>query len=220
MGPLFTPAIVFDTNGKKGTLMLPNATGGANWQGAAADPETGVLYVPSVTNPYVAALVHDPQHSDMNYIAKTVILEKIDKSVPIVKPPYGRITAIDLNTGDQLWMIPNGQPPDDIKDNPALHGIDTSKFGNPERALLLVTKTLLFAADATGLTPVNGAYASTFRGLDKKTGDTIFELKLPTHATGVPMTYLSKGKQYIVIAVGGRGEPAELVALAEPSPSE
>ena len=60
MGPLFTPAIVFDTNGKKGTLMLPNATGGANWQGAAADPETGVLYVPSVTNPYVAALIHDP----------------------------------------------------------------------------------------------------------------------------------------------------------------
>ncbi len=114
-------------------------------------------------------------------------------------------------------MIPNGQPPDDIKNNPALKGIDTSKFGNPERALLLVTKTLLFSADATGLTPVNGAYASTFRALDKKTGETISELKLPAHATGVPMTYLAKGKQYIVIAVGGRGEPAELVALAEPA---
>ena len=218
MGPLFTPAIVFDSNGKKGTLMLPNATGGANWQGAAADPETGVLYVPSVTNPYVAALVHDPEHSDMNYISKTVFLEKIDKTLPIVKPPYGRITAIDLNSGDRLWMIPNGQPPDDIKNNPALKGIDTSKFGNPERALLVATKTLLFSADATGLTPVNGSNASTFRALDKKTGETISELKLPAHATGVPMTYLAKGKQYIVIAVGGRGEPAELVALAEPNP--
>jgi quinoprotein glucose dehydrogenase len=220
MGPLFTPAIVFDANGKKGTLMLPNATGGANWQGAAADPETGVLYVPSVTNPYVAALVHDPQHSDMNYISKNVFLEKIDKTLPIVKPPYGRITAIDLNSGEQLWMIPNGQPPDDIKNNPALKGIDTSKFGNPERALLLATKTLLFSADATGLTPVNGSNASTFRALDKKTGDTIFELKLPSHATGVPMTYLAKGKQYIVVAVGGRGEPAELVALSVASPPE
>jgi quinoprotein glucose dehydrogenase len=115
-------------------------------------------------------------------------------------------------------MIPNGLPPDDIKNNPALQGIDTSKFGNPERALLLVTKTLLFSADATGLTPVNGSSASTFRALDKKTGQTVFEMKLPTRATGVPMTYLAKGKQYIVIAVGGRGEPAELVALSEPSP--
>jgi quinoprotein glucose dehydrogenase len=218
MGPLFTPATVFDANGKKGTLMLPNATGGANWQGAAADPETGVLYVPSVTNPFVAALVHDPQHSDMNYIVKYVFLEKINKSLPIVKPPYGRITAIDLNSGDQLWMIPNGQPPDDIKNNPALKGIDTSKFGNPERALLVATKTLLFSADATGLAPVNGSNASTFRALDKRTGETIFELKLPAHATGVPMTYLAKGKQYIVVAVGGRGEPAELVALSEPNP--
>ncbi len=67
---------------------------------------------------------------------------------------------------------------------------------------------------------MNGAYASTFRALDKKTGETIAEFKLPTHAAGVPMTYLAKGKQYIVIAVGGRGEPAELVALAEPSPAE
>jgi quinoprotein glucose dehydrogenase len=217
MGPLFTPAIVFDSNGKKGTLMLPNATGGANWQGAAADPETGALYVPSATNPFVAAMVHDPEHSDMNYITKTVILEKINKTLPIIKPPYGRITAYDLNSGDRLWMVPNGQPPDEIKNNPALKGIDTSKFGNPERALLLATKTLLLSADATGLTPVNGAYASTFRALDKKTGETIFELKLPTHATGVPMTYLAKGKQYIVVAVGGRGEPAELVALAQPN---
>lgn len=219
MGPIFTPAIVFDANGKKGTLMLPHATGGANWQGAAADPETGVLYVPSVTNPYVAALVHDPAHSNMDFISKTVILEKVS-GLPIVKPPYGRITAIDLNSGDALWMIPNGQPPDEIKNNPALKGIDTSRFGNPERALLLATKTLLFSADAVGTTPVNGSYTSTLRALDKRTGDTVFEWKLPTHATGVPMTYVAKGKQYIVIAVGGRGEPAELVALAEPASAE
>jgi quinoprotein glucose dehydrogenase len=219
MGPIFTPPSIFDANGKKGTLMLPHATGGANWTGAAVDPETGMLYVPSATLLWVAALVHDPAHSDMNYVGKMVIPEKAS-GVPIIKPPYGRITAYDLNTGDQVWMIPNGQPPDDIKNNPALKGIDTSRFGNPEKALLVATKTLLFSADATGVTPVNGAYASTLRALDKKTGATIFELKLPARATGVPMTYMAKGKQYIVIAVGGRGEPAELVALALPNSSE
>jgi quinoprotein glucose dehydrogenase len=165
----------------------------------------------------VAALVHDSAHSDMDYVGKNVFLEKINKTLPIVKPPYGRITAYDLNSGDQAWMIPNGQPPDDIKNNPVLKGVDTSKFGNPERALLVVTKTLLFSADATGLTPVNGSNASTFRALDKRTGATVFELKLSAHATGVPMTYMAKGKQYIVLAIGGRGEPAELVALAQPS---
>lgn len=216
IGPIFTPPSVFDADGKKGTMMLPNATGGANWTGAAADPETGMLYVPSVTNPTIAALVHDPKHSDMQYIGKVVILEKAH-GVPIIKPPYGRITAIDLNTGDQAWMIPNGEPPDEIKNNPALKGIDTSKFGNPEKALLVVTKTLLFAADAAGLTPVNSSNASTFRAIDKKTGQIISELKLPAHATGVPMTYMAKGKQYIVIAVTGRNEPAELVALALPN---
>lgn len=215
IGPLFTPPSVFDANGKKGTMMLPNATGGANWEGAAADPETGMLYVPSVTNPIIAALVHDPKHSDMQYIAKAVILEKAS-GLPIIKPPYGRITAIELNTGDPAWMIPNGEPPDDIKNNPALKGIDTSKFGNPEKALLVATKTLLFAADATGLSTVNGSNASTFRAIDKKTGAIVAELKLPAHATGVPMTYMAKGKQYIVIAVTGRNEPAELVALALP----
>jgi quinoprotein glucose dehydrogenase len=81
----------------------------------------------------------------------------------------------------------------------------------------MTTKSLLYSADATGLTPVNGSFASTLRALDKKTGDTISELKLPAHATGVPMTYLAKGKQYIIVAVGGRGGPAESVALAEPS---
>jgi len=149
-------------------------------------------------------------------VGKNVFLEKV-KGLPLVKPPYGRITAYDMNSGDKAWMIPNGQPPDEIKNNAALKGVDTSKFGNPERALLVVTKTLLFSADATGLSPVNGSNASTFRALDKKTGATVFELKLPAHATGVPMTYMAKGKQFVIVAVDGRGEPAELVALAQPA---
>ncbi|HEX5431669.1 MAG TPA: PQQ-binding-like beta-propeller repeat protein, partial [Bryobacteraceae bacterium] len=97
LGPIYTPPIVYDSGGKKGVLMLPNATGGANWTGAAGDPETGMIYVPSVTNPYVYALVHDPSRSDMRYIGRPVAAGR-PMGLPIVKPPYGRITAIDLNT--------------------------------------------------------------------------------------------------------------------------
>jgi quinoprotein glucose dehydrogenase len=207
IGPIYTPPIVYDSGGKKGVLMLPNATGGANWQGAAADPETGMIYVPSVTNPYVYALEHDPARSDMRYVGKPVAVER-PMGLPIVKPPYGRITAIDLNTGDRAWMVPNGEPPRGVLNNPALKtaGIDPSKFGGPSRAGIVVTKTLLFAGDGSG--------GKHFRALNKKTGETIFETELPGTETGVPMTYMAKGKQYIVVAVGGQGTPAELVALA------
>ena len=101
LGPIFTPPIVYDSGGKQGTLQMPGAGGGANWQGAAADPETGMLYIPSVTSPYLSALVHDPKRSEMQYIARGG-LGGIGKpmGLPLLKPPYGRITAIDLNTGD------------------------------------------------------------------------------------------------------------------------
>jgi quinoprotein glucose dehydrogenase len=210
LGPIFTPPIVYDSDGKQGTLQVPGAGGGANWQGAAVDPETGMLYIPSVTAPYLSALVHDPKRSSMNYIAHGGI-GGIGKpmGLPLLKPPYGRITAIDLNTGDHAWMIPNGETPEDIKNNPALKGIDTSKFGGPGRAPLLVTKTLLFAGGGT-----------LFRALDKKTGAVVFEMKLPANDTGGPMTYLLNGRQYIVVALSGRGASPELIALALPSSVE
>ena len=206
LGPVFTPPIVYDSDGKQGTLQLPGAGGGANWQGAAADPETGMLYIPSVTTPYLSALVHDPKRSEMQYIARGG-LGGIGKpmGLPLLKPPYGRITAIDLNTGDDVWMIPNGETPENIRNNPALKGIDTSKFGGPNRAPLLVTRTLLFAGGGT-----------LFRAIDKKTGNVISEIKLPANDTGGPMTYLLNGRQYIVVAVSGRETPAELIAFALP----
>jgi quinoprotein glucose dehydrogenase len=216
LGPIFTPPTALDADGKKGTLMLPNATGGANWQGAAADPETGILYVPSVTNPTVLSLVKDPQRSDMDYVQRGAPVDK-PFGLPLVKPPWGRITAIDLNTGDHLWMVPNGEAPQYIRDNPKLKGIDLSKAGNPERAPLLVTKTLLFAGDGSGnFSSGPGGGGNTFRALNKKTGELIFEMKLPANETGLPMTYMVNGRQFIVVAVGAPNSPAELVALALP----
>ena len=150
MGPIYTPPIVEDAGGKLGTLTVPHNQGAANWESAAADPETGILYVPSVTNWWASALGEGGDRSDMAYIGRAARVEA-PMGLPLIKPPWGRITAIDLNTGDHVWMVPNGQAPDYVNNNPALAGIDLSGAGNPERAPLLVTKTLLFSGDGAGL---------------------------------------------------------------------
>jgi quinoprotein glucose dehydrogenase len=249
-GPVYLPPIVRGSGGKIASLILPNHTGGANWPSAAFDPDTGVLYVSSITNPDTLGLiVADPKRSDMGYVlgggrgpstrpgvaggsgsgsgfagegdyssGEEPIRPNIGpQGLPLVKPPWGRITAIDLNTGDHLWMIPNGDTPEAIKNHPALKGIDIGKTGKPERSPMMVTKTLLFGSDGAGLFNA-GPYGGgrTFRAIDKKTGKIIFEMNLPANTTGVPMTYMLNDRQYIVVATGARGVPAELVALALP----
>ena len=152
----------------------------------------------------------------MRYVGRGVRVEA-PMGLPLIKPPWGRITAIDLNTGDHVWMVPNGQAPEYVRKHPALAGIDLSGAGNPERAPLLVTKTLLFSGDGAGLFssgPQGGG--RKFRALDKKTGRTIFEMELPGNETGLPMTYMMNGRQFIVVATGSRGAVPELVALALP----
>ena len=236
LGPLYTPPIVRDTNGKVATLLLPHHTGGANWPGGAADPETGVLYVASVTQQDpLAVSVADPKRSDMGYVGggggrgAAVPSEDGDsvrpvgrtnigpQGLPLIKPPWGRITAIDLNTGDHLWMAPNGDTPDYIKNHPALKGIDVANLGKPSRALLMVTKTLLFAPEGNNMfAGVPGGGGNLFRVLDKKTGKLVHQMALPAMATGVPMTYMVNDRQFIVVAVGASGVPAELIALALP----
>ncbi|MBI4473115.1 MAG: pyrroloquinoline quinone-dependent dehydrogenase [Acidobacteria bacterium] len=216
LGPLYTPPIVDGTGGKRGTLTLPHNQGAANWQSAAADPETGMLYVPSVTNWFANSLIEAGERSDMRYIGRPIRPE-MPLGLPLIKPPWGRITAMDMNTGDHAWMAPNGQAPQYVRDHPELKGIDLSGAGNPERAPLLVTKTLLFSGDGAGLFssgPQGGG--RKFRALDKKTGRTIFEMELPANETGVPMTYMADGRQFIVVAIGATGFPGELVALALP----
>jgi quinoprotein glucose dehydrogenase len=217
LGPLYTPPIVEGTAGKRGTLTVPHNQGAANWESAGADPETGILYVPSVTNWWASALGEGGDRSDMRYIGRPGGRVEGPMGLPLIKPPWGRITAIDLNTGDHVWMVPNGQAPEYVRNHPALAGVDLSSAGNPERAPLLVTKTLLFSGDGAGLFssgPQGGG--RKFRALDKKTGRTIFEMELPGNETGLPMTYMMSGRQFIVVATGSRGAVPELVALALP----
>jgi quinoprotein glucose dehydrogenase len=262
MGPLYSPPIVSDTNGKAALFLLPAHVGGVNWPGGAADAETGVLYVASVTqSEFLAVQKADPKRSDMGYVGGrggagrggagrggagaagsgrggrggtggfTGNLDDSEsfamrpparvnagpQGLPLVKPPWGRITAIDLNSGDQMWTIANGEAPDYIRNHPALKGIDLSNTGKPSRSLLMVTKTLLFGSDGNNLwaSPA-GAGGNTFRAIDKKTGKVIHEMQLPAMTTGIPMTYMVDGRQFIVVAVGAAGFPAELVALALP----
>ena len=237
LGPVFTPPIVGDSNGKAATLMLPSHVGGANWQGGALDAETGVLYVASYTQPDPMALaVADPKRSDMGYVASGGAARTPGASalavdgdhpapkmnigpqgLPLVKPPWGRITAIDLNSGDQLWTIPNGHPPDYVVHHPAMRGVDLSKAGRPSRSLLMVTRTLLISNDGNDLfnTPAGGG-GNLFRAIDKKTGKVLHELPLPAMVTGVPMTYMVNDRQFIVMAIGAQGVPASLIALALP----
>ena len=196
------------SDGTKGTLSLPNLEGGANWEAGAVDPETGILYVGSQTIVSRRALTHDPEASDIDYILGGYSAPKVS-GLPLVKPPWGRITAIDLNTGEHLWMVPNGDTPEQVKNHPALRGLDLARTGKATRAGILVTKTLVFAGEGYGGDPV-------FRAYDKRTGEIIAEIELPASQVGLPMTYMLEGRQYIVMSVGGPGHPAELVALTLP----
>ncbi len=218
LGPLFTPpTVVTETN--KGTLNLPGSQGGANWQGAAFDPETGYLYVSSSTDPTPIGLVRSPNLSNMDYVrGRRLRLPEGGgpQGLPLIKPPWGRITAIDLNTGEHVWMMANGEVPDYVREHKALEGVTLPRTGRPERVGLLVTKTLLFAGEGSGLFGMYGGGGPLLRAHDKATGEILSEFELPAHQTGVPMTYMHEGVQYIVVAVGKREHSAELVALRLP----
>jgi quinoprotein glucose dehydrogenase len=214
LGPMFTPPSVAGSVGKLATITLPSPTGGANWQGGAADPETGMLYVSSVTFAAPVSLSRDPRRTDMDYLGDYTLKHVGPQGLPLVKPPWGRITAIDLNTGEHVWMTPSGTTPEFVKQHPALKGVDVSHTGNWEHAPMLLTKTLLFAADGGGMYALPpGAGGPMFRALDKRTGKVLHEMKLPANVTGIPMTYMLDGVQYLVMAIGAPGVPAELIAM-------
>jgi len=218
IGPLFTPPSIKGEgpNDTKGTLQLPGSVGGGDWNGAAWDPETGILYVPSVTGTFAADLLPgDPSRSNLRYTRGTRDFVIGPRGLPLFKPPYGRITAINLNTGDHVWMKPNGDGP---RDHPAIKHLNLPPLGQPGRASPLVTRTLLFIGEGDPLnvrTPPGGG-GKKFRAYDKSNGAVLWETEFPAGTTGAPMTYLHNGRQYIVVAIGSAEHPAEFVALGLP----
>ncbi|MCB1649610.1 MAG: PQQ-binding-like beta-propeller repeat protein [Pseudomonadales bacterium] len=202
------PSLASSPDGTKGVLSLPSATGGANWEGAALDPETGMLYVPSRTALAVLSVEKDEQ-ADVDYSQAFGVRVPRVSGLEIVKPPYGRVTAIDMNSGDHVWMTANADTPASIANNRALQGVDLPRTGVPTRAGLLLTKTLLFVGEGVGGGP-------TLYAQDKKTGEIIARIELPNTQTGQPFTYEHDGKQYIAMFVSGSGKPTELVAYTLP----
>ena len=131
-------------------------------------------------------------------------------NLPLLKPPYGQIVAYDMNKGEIAWAMANGDTPPNIKDNPALQGVNIPRTGSVSHSGMLVTKTLLFAGEGLTGQPF-------FRAHDKKTGAILWETRIPTGGTqtGLPMTYMLNGRQYIVFAAAGsQGASAAFVAYA------
>lgn len=223
-GPLFTPPVENKAaeGGKLGMIMVPGTIGGSSWAGAAVNPRTGTLYVPSITRP--AAVVLSP-YPPARLVGASVPLQ-LDNGLPLTKPPYGRLTAIDLNSGNHLWMKPVGNGP--IK-HPELSDLGLKDLGWDRRSFFIVTDSLLFgvqegiiapkAEQLSRLTVLFSAKDSDpfLWALDPRTGEKVFEMPLAHgNATGSPMTYRVNGKQFIVIPFGGAGQPAKLVGYALP----
>ena len=200
-GPLFTPPSL------KGTVQVPGDGGGAEWTGAAYDPETSILYIPSWTRPILAQLVStEGLDTEFDYVINgKVATVNGPEGLPLMKPPYGRISAINLNTGDYEWVVPNGEG---IRRNLIDRGFaDPGPVGLMTYVNVLLTKSLLFTA-ITDSVPM-------LKALDKETGETLHEIELPGIPQGAPMSYMIDGKQYISIATGG-GTDARLITLALP----
>jgi quinoprotein glucose dehydrogenase len=281
-GPLFTPPSV-RAEGVLGTLQLPGNQGSALWQGAAWDPETNMLYVPSVSNMTVQALQPGGTRSDMTYIGGAGGGGEVaqgraggagpaapggratgpapqagqtgagpagpggpqaapavpqfgrgagpinlgpgvsrgpwgigPQGLPLIKPPYGRITAYNMNTGDMAWQVANGESYEWIKTHPALKGLNIPRTGRADEGGIVVTKTLMFAGQGCGLFRAGSGGSQMFYAYDKATGAVVHEMELPGGTCGNPMTYAINGKQYIAVSVGSRTTTAEIVALTLP----
>jgi quinoprotein glucose dehydrogenase len=217
-GPVYTPPVLLgDPSGPKGTIFMPGTNGGADWGGASFDKETGILYVPSAHLPDVLALGKS-QHpeSTLPFVKQQTPRIGGPQGLPTpFKPPYARLVAIDLNKGDILWSVANG---DGLRNHPAFKGLNLPPLGTPGRLAALVTKTFVFMGEGSdnGVGVPPGGGGKMFRAFEKKTGKIAWEMELPAGTSGAPMTYMVNGKQFIVVALGGRNFPGELVALALP----
>ena len=246
LGPVFTPPVVSKIDGPLATLALATSGGGTNWPGGSYDPETHTVYVFSQRSISTLGLVPgDPRMTDEAYIqgtartgARTTAGAGADPSagtksandvaaeaggltvqgLPLVKPPYASISAINLDRGEILWQVAHGETPDNIRNHPALKGLTIPRTGRAGVIGTLVTKTLVIAGERDTFTLPSGQKGAMLRAYDKASGQDAGAVYMPAGQTGTPMTYMLNGKQYIVTAIGGTGHEAEFVAFRLPNP--
>ncbi len=207
-GPFFQPPLHRDNNrGKRGAIWCPGDVGGTNINGTpAADPETGIIYITSqkgctsreiVPGHERDARIPQPTGTTVSDFAVGQGFRTNVQGLPIFKPPYSRITAIDMNTGEHLWWIPVGDTPNRILGHPALQGVDIGNTGSGQQAAQLVTPTLLFY---TG----NGSDGTPYLyAVNKASGERLGQVELPASGRYGMMTYTHRGRQHIVVQIQG-----------------
>ena len=243
LGPMFTPPAVSRKEGPIATLTMGAQAAATNWPGGSYDPETHTFYVMSQTSIATLGLVPPaPGVSDLPFHQGTVLsgartsggsgadgggpaVAMADvlsanlsvQGLPLVKPPYSRITAINMDTGDFRWQVPFGATPPAILNHPALKGLNLPPLGRPgNNNGTLVTKALLVAGEKNfGPTP-SGQRGAMLRAFDKMTGAEVGAVYIPAPQTGSPMTYMLNGQQYLVVAISGGTYTGELVAFKAP----
>jgi len=221
IGPIFTPMVVSKREGPYGTIIT---TGVTNWPGGSYDPETHILYVHAATGIVANGLVPgDPSRTEFAWVSGmlTPAGERGGLTVqglPLLKPPYGSIVAIDMNKGEILWKIANAETPDNVRNHPALKGVNIPRTGRSANTIgILVTKTLMIVGEPGNFTLPDGRRGAMLRAYDKASGRELGAVYMPAGQTGTPMTYMLGGKQYIVVAIGGQNYPSELLALKLPN---
>ena len=187
-GPAFNPP------SRQGTAVIPGFHGGANWSGASFDPTTGLLYVNSNNVPNIIALAESrkgatPRYGPFDHTGYNQFLDH--EGYPAIKPPWGVLTAINLNTGEFAWQVPLGE-------HPELTARGTPRTGTETFGGSIVT--------AGGLVFIAGTKDERIHAFDKQTGTLLWEHPLPAGGYATPSTYLAGGRQYVVIAAGGAGK--------------
>ena len=251
LGPVFTPPSVSKLEGPLGSLTIGTASGGTNWPGGSYDPETHMAYIyacNACVEP-IGMVAAPKDVSDIAYIAGTAGKEvtimrgpgenagadsprppkkrasqyvplNVD-GIPLLKPPYGTISAINLDTGEIVWQIAHGETPDVVRSYPALKGLAIPRTGQETYNIgTLVTKTLIIAGEGQITTTADHPRGAMLRAYDKKTGKEVGAVFMPAPQSGSPMTYMHNGKQYIVVAVSGGPYSGEYIAYWLPSEGE
>jgi quinoprotein glucose dehydrogenase len=216
-GPLFTPP------SERGTIQVPGVAGGGNWAGAAVDPETGMFYVGTYRLPFVVS-VRKPRlgESSYDFIGEFRYLSG-PRGLPLLKPPFGSILAIDMNTGEHRQRIPVGR----AELLPVIRQLGIGeRLGFPTRSWALITKTVMIVVQSGYFSAPRLAPGGTRRiadlnnfdphlwVYDKSSGEMLAEIGLPANATGAPITYMAGGKQFIAFPVGGGPLVEELIAVS------
>jgi len=229
-----------------GSVLIATSMGGVNWPGSAFDPETGVFYTQAdnaavvngaISKEYFEKIKPETQKKQ-NYMP---IWESPDfgkeeapfgggggrgrgenpmtqglGGLPIVKPPYGVITAIDLKTGTLKFQVPHGDTPDAVRNSPVLKGLTIPKTGQAGIVGGFVTKTLFVVGDPMVTAPPGRPRGAMLRAYDKESGKEVGAVWMPAQQSGNPMTYMLDGRQFIIVAVGGGTYTSEYIAYALP----